>query len=149
MARRTLVMMLFVVALAAVARGDLVFDKVSKKSAKPAREGGGSRWGVIRSCRKFPKSSNASLRPIAVGVEFEEEKKTLFFCLQVKRTIDVSTHLVKISSVATVRNEGDSLAQSVTFSTDPLLLKHLASVTASVKAGKKVSFQFSFDHIPL
>jgi len=56
---------------------------------------------------------------------------------KVKRTIDVSTHLVKISSVATVRNEGDSLAQSVTFSTDPLLLKHLASVSASVKAGKK------------
>jgi len=84
MAQRALVRMLFgvVVALAAVARGDLVFDKV-------------------------------------------------------KRTIDVSTHLVKISSVATVRNEGDSLAQSVTFSTDPLLLKHLASVTASVKAGKK------------
>merc|ERR1712142_741763 len=56
---------------------------------------------------------------------------------KVKRTIDVSTHLVKISSVATVRNEGDSVAQSVTFSTDPLLLKHLASVTANVKVGKK------------
>jgi len=56
---------------------------------------------------------------------------------KVKRTIDVSTHLVKISSVATVRNEGDSVAQSVTFSTDPLLLKHLASVSANVKVGKK------------
>jgi len=56
---------------------------------------------------------------------------------KVKRTIDVSTHLVKISSAATVRNEGDSVAQSVTFSTDPLLLKHLASVSASVKVGKK------------
>jgi len=56
---------------------------------------------------------------------------------KVKRTIDVSTHLVKISSVATVRNEGDSVAQSVTFSTDPLLLKHLAAVSANVKVGKK------------
>jgi len=56
---------------------------------------------------------------------------------KVKRTIDISTHLVKISSVATVRNEGDSVAQSVTFSTDPLLLKHLASVSANVKVGKK------------
>jgi len=56
---------------------------------------------------------------------------------KVKRTIDISTHLVKISSVATVRNEGDSVAQSVTFSTDPLLLKHLAAVSANVKVGKK------------
>jgi len=58
---------------------------------------------------------------------------------KVKRTIDVSSHLVKVSSTVTVRNEGDSLAQSVTFSTDPLLLKHLAAVSASVKAGKKSS----------
>ena len=63
-----------------------------------------------------------------------------------KRTIDVSTHLVKISSAATVRNEGDSVAQSVTFSTDPLLLKHLASVSASVKIGKKVRSRDIFDH---
>lgn len=58
---------------------------------------------------------------------------------KVRRTIDVSTHLVKISSSVTVRNEGDSVAQSLTFSTDPLLLTHLASVTATVKSGKKSS----------
>ena len=67
---------------------------------------------------------------------------------QVKRTIDVSTHLVKISSVATVRNEGDSVAQSMTFSTDPLLLKHLASVSANVKVGKKVVLNVWNDFLP-
>jgi len=56
---------------------------------------------------------------------------------KVKRTVDVSTHLVKISSSVTVKNGGDSLVQSLTFSTDPLLLTHLASVTASVKSGKQ------------
>ena len=65
-----------------------------------------------------------------------------------KRTIDVSTHLVKISSVATVRNEGDSVAQSMTFSTDPLLLKHLASVSANVKVGKKVVLNVWNDFLP-
>lgn len=52
---------------------------------------------------------------------------------EVKRTLDLSTHLAKISTEILLANPGDSAAQSFTLALEPELAPHLAYIGASVR----------------
>ncbi|TSV54869.1 Dolichyl-diphosphooligosaccharide--protein glycosyltransferase subunit 1 [Bagarius yarrelli] len=52
---------------------------------------------------------------------------------EVKRTLDLSTHLAKVSTEILLVNHGDSAAQSFILALEPELAPHLAYIRASVK----------------
>ncbi|XP_030633191.1 dolichyl-diphosphooligosaccharide--protein glycosyltransferase subunit 1 [Chanos chanos] len=52
---------------------------------------------------------------------------------EVKRTVDLSTHLAKITSEILLSNQGDSPAQSFILALEPDLAPHLAYIGASIK----------------
>lgn len=51
---------------------------------------------------------------------------------EVKRTVDLSTHLAKITAEILLANSGDSAAHSFTLAVEPDLAPHLAYIGASV-----------------
>lgn len=51
---------------------------------------------------------------------------------EVKRTLDLSTHLAKISAEILLANHGGSAVQSFTLALEPELAAHLAYIGASV-----------------
>ncbi|KAL2091384.1 hypothetical protein ACEWY4_013647 [Coilia grayii] len=53
---------------------------------------------------------------------------------EVKRTVDLSTHLAKISAEILLSNEGDSAVNSFVVALEPELAPHLAYIGASAKA---------------
>ncbi|XP_062401908.1 dolichyl-diphosphooligosaccharide--protein glycosyltransferase subunit 1 [Sardina pilchardus] len=56
---------------------------------------------------------------------------------EVKRTVDLSTHLAKISSEILLSNEGDSAVSSFVVALEPELAPHLAYIGASVKGDEE------------
>lgn len=77
---------------------------------------------ALRSCRWFLFFSGLLCGVWADGLVNEE----------VKRTLDLSTHLAKISAEILLANHGDSAAQSFTLALEPELAPHLAYIGASV-----------------
>ncbi|CAL8338314.1 unnamed protein product [Lota lota] len=55
----------------------------------------------------------------------------------VKRTVDLSTHLAKISAEILLSNQGDAAVQSFTLAVEPDLTPHLAYIGASVKGDEE------------
>ena len=55
---------------------------------------------------------------------------------EVKRTVDLSTHLAKISAEILLANQGGSPVQSFTLALEPELGPHLAYIGASVSNAK-------------
>lgn len=53
---------------------------------------------------------------------------------EVKRTVDLSTHLAKISAEILLSNEGDSAVNSFVVALEPELASHLAYIGASVSS---------------
>lgn len=53
---------------------------------------------------------------------------------EVKRTVDLSTHLAKISAEIVLSNEGDSAVSSFVVALEPELAAHLAYFGASVSS---------------
>ena len=51
----------------------------------------------------------------------------------VRRTVDLSTHLAKISSEVLLSNQGDAAVQTFTLAVEPDLVPHLAYIGASVR----------------
>lgn len=62
---------------------------------------------------------------------------------EVKRTVDLSTHLAKISAEILLVNHGNSAAQSFIIALEPELAPHLAYVGASVSILQKISKRYS------
>ncbi|KAM3877906.1 dolichyl-diphosphooligosaccharide--protein glycosyltransferase subunit 1 [Diretmus argenteus] len=56
---------------------------------------------------------------------------------EVKRTVDLSTHLAKISAEILLSNQGDSAVHSFTLAVEPDLAQHLAYVGVSVKGDEE------------
>ena len=54
---------------------------------------------------------------------------------EVKRTVDLSTHLAKITTDIVLSNQGHSAVQSFILSVEPDLAPHLAYIGASVMFG--------------
>uniref|UniRef100_A0A8C5AB65 Dolichyl-diphosphooligosaccharide--protein glycosyltransferase subunit 1 n=1 Tax=Gadus morhua TaxID=8049 RepID=A0A8C5AB65_GADMO len=55
----------------------------------------------------------------------------------VRRTVDLSTHLAKISSEVLLSNQGDAAVQTFTLAVEPDLVPHLAYIGASVKGDEE------------
>lgn len=56
---------------------------------------------------------------------------------EVKRTVDLSTHLAKITAEIVLSNQGPSVAQSFILAVDADLVPHLAYIGASVSPAFK------------
>lgn len=54
---------------------------------------------------------------------------------EVKRTVDLSTHLAKITVEILLSNQGDSAVQSFILAVEPDLAPHVAYIGASVSDG--------------
>lgn len=69
---------------------------------------------------------------------------------EVKRTVDLSTHLAKISTEILLSNEGDSAVSSFVVALEPELATHLAYIGASVKGDEEDdgSLEFSETALP-
>lgn len=77
---------------------------------------------ALRSCRWFLFLGGLLCGVRAGGLVNEE----------VKRTLDLSTHLAKISTEILLANLGDSAVQSFTLALEPELAPHIAYIGASV-----------------
>ncbi|XP_076124119.1 dolichyl-diphosphooligosaccharide--protein glycosyltransferase subunit 1 [Alosa pseudoharengus] len=69
---------------------------------------------------------------------------------EVKRTVDLSTHLAKISTEIILSNEGDTAVSSFVVALEPELAPHLAYIGASVKGDEEDdgSLEFSETALP-
>lgn len=79
---------------------------------------------ALRSCRWFLFFGGLLYGVWADGLVNEE----------VKRTLDLSTHLAKISAEILLANHGDSAAHSFILALEPELAPHLAYIGASVSS---------------